>query len=60
MDVDKDFGIVTLVFVGYNLVEYILIKDVIIYIEVSVGIKDVIIYIEVSVIYGIVIVREIS
>lgn len=47
MDVDKNFGIVTLVFVGYNLVEYILIKDVIIYIEVSV-------------IYGIVIVREIS
>lgn len=45
MDVDKDSGIATSAFVGHNLVEYTLTKDVTTYTEVSVT-------------YGIVTVRE--
>lgn len=60
MDVDKDSGIATSAFVGHNLVEYTLTKDVTTYTEVSVVTKDVTTYTEVSVTYGIVTVRETS
>lgn len=40
MDVDKDSGIATSAFVGHNLVEYTLTKDVTTYTEVSVGLRN--------------------
>lgn len=43
MDVDKDSGIATSAFVGHNLVEYTLTKDVTTYTEVSVAYRTVIV-----------------